>query len=156
MVTTQSVLKFIIGHVLAGAVVISGTLLVAFVCYIIGLTTAAGGIDTPPAEFSLFLMIMFMTAVFAVMASTASFLVSVFLTWLRTKRPFPVWAPILLVPVLTLAIILPIFRKTQGIDFVLVVTGVAFVYFGIYWTILTSSAAVLDFLRQSFFRKTSL
>ena len=43
MVTFHTVLKFFIGHVLAGAVIILGTLLVTFVCYVFGLATASQG-----------------------------------------------------------------------------------------------------------------
>ena len=152
MVTFHTVLKFLVGHILAGAVVIVGTLFVTFLCYVIGLATAPEGIDTPVAEIPLFLMLMLMAGAFAVVASTASFLTSVLLTWLRTKRRFPAWLPVLAVPLLTFVVVLLAFGRTRGMDFVAVVTGSTFVYFGIYWTLLTSSGAVLDFLRRKLSR----
>jgi Na+/H+ antiporter NhaB len=148
MVTLHTTLKFIVGHVLAGAVVILGTLLVALICYLIGLATAPHGIDTPVAVIPEFLMLMFMAGGFAVIASTASFLISTLLTWLRTKRRFPVWLPVVVVPLFTFIVVLLGFGETRGWDFVAVVTGSAFIYFGIYWTLLASSGAVLDFLRR--------
>jgi hypothetical protein len=152
MVTFHSVLKFLVGHILAGAVVMLGTLFITFVCYVVGLATAPEGIDTPVAEIPFFLMLMLMAGVFAVVASTASFLTSVFLTWLRTKRRFPAWLPVVAIPLLTFIVVLLGFGRTRGMDFVAVVTGSAFVYFGIYWTLLTSSGAVLDFLRRKLSR----
>jgi hypothetical protein len=148
MVTFHTALKFTIGHVLAGGVAILGTLLVTLVCYIIGLATASHGIDTPMAVIPEFLMLMFMAGVFAVIASTASFLISILLTWLRTKRHFPAWLPIVVIPMFTFIVVLLTFGQTRGLDFVAVVTGAAFVYFGIYWTLLASSGAVLDFFRR--------
>jgi hypothetical protein len=153
MITLHTTLKFIVGHVLAGAVVILGTLLVALVCYIIGLAAAPHGIDTPVAVIPEFLMLMFMAGVFAVIASTASFLISVLLTWLRTKRRFPVWLPVVVVPLFTFIVVLLGFGETRGLDFVAVVTGSAFIYFGIYWTLLTLSNALLDFARRKLSRE---
>ena len=147
MVTFHTILRFIVGHVLAGAVVILGTLLVTLVCYIVGLATARQGIDTPVAVIPEFLMVMFMAGVFAVIASTVSFLISALLTWFRTKRQFPAWLPVLVIPLLTFIVVLLAFGQTRGMDFVALVTGLAFVYFGIYWTLLMSSSAVLDFAR---------
>ena len=152
MMTFHTVLKFLVGHILAGAVVILGTLFVAFVCYVVGLATASEGIDIPVAEIPFFLMLMFMAGVFAVGASTASFLASVLLTWLRTKQHFPSWLPVLAVPLVAFVVVALAFGRTKGMDFVAVVTGSAFVYFGIYWTLLTSSGAVLDFLRRKLSR----
>jgi hypothetical protein len=152
MVTFHKISKFIIGHVLAGTVLILGTLLVVLVCYIIGLATAPQGIDTPAAVIPEFLMLMFMAGVFAVIASTASFLISVFLTCLRTKRQFPAWPPVIVVPLLTFVVVLLAFGQTRGMSFVALVTGLAFVYFGIYWTLLTSFSAVLDFARRKLSR----
>ena len=148
MVTLHTVLKFVVGHVLAGAVVIFGTLLVTFVCYVIGLATAPHGIDTPVAVIPEFLTLMFMAGVFAVIVSSASFLISTLLNWLRTKRSFPAWLPVLAIPLFTFAVVVFAFGQTRGLSFVAVVTGTAFVYFGIYWTLLTSSGAVLDFCRR--------
>lgn len=147
-VTFHSVLKFIVGHVLAGAVVILGTLLVTLVCYIVGLATDSKGLDTPVAEIPFFLSLMFMAGVAAIIASTSSFLISIFLLWLRSKRPFPFWLPILMVPLLTSVFVLLIFGSAKDMQFMAATTGMAFVYFGIYWTILMSSSAVLDFLRS--------
>jgi hypothetical protein len=152
MVKFHTTLKFIVGHVLAGAVVILGTLLVTFVCYIIGLATAPDGIDTPMAVIPEILMLMFMAGVFAVIASTASFLISVLLTWLRTKRHFPAWLPVVAIPLLSFLVVLPIFGQTRGLNFVAALTGAVFVYFGIYWTLLTSSSTVLNFLRRKLWR----
>ncbi|MBA4147555.1 MAG: hypothetical protein H0X66_05530 [Verrucomicrobia bacterium] len=153
MVTFHIILKFIVGHVLAGAVVILGTLLVTLVCYIVGLATAPQGIDTPAAVIPEFLMLMFVTGVFAVAASTGSFVISTLLTWLRTKRPFPVWLPVVVIPLLTFVVVLLAFGQTRGMDFVALVTGLAFVYFAIYWTLLTSSSAVLGFARRKLSRE---
>jgi hypothetical protein len=150
MVTFHTVVKFLVGHILAGAVVILGTLFVTFVCYIIGLATASGGIDTPMAEIPLFLMLMFMAGVVAVSASTGSFLISVLLTWLRSKRRFPAWLPVIAIPLLAFVVVFLIHGQTKDMAFVAIVTGAVFVYFGIYWTLLTSSSAVLDFLRRKF------
>jgi drug/metabolite transporter superfamily protein YnfA len=147
-VTFHTVLKFIVGHVLAGAVVILGTLFVTFVCYIVALATAPHGIDTPVAVIPEFLTLMFMAGVVAVVASTGSFLLSVLLMWLRSKRHFPAWLPIAVIPLLALLVVLLIFGRTKDMGFVAVVTGGVFLYFGIYWTLLTSSAAVLDFIRR--------
>jgi hypothetical protein len=155
MVRFHTALKFIIGHVLAGATIILGTLFVTFVCYLLGLAKAHDSFDTPAAELPFFLSLMFMSGIFAVIASTVSFLISVFLTWLRTKRRFSVWLPIVVVPLLTFIVVLPVFGRTRGLDFVWVATGLAFLYFGIYWTLLTSSGAVLDFLRRIFSRRTT-
>jgi hypothetical protein len=148
MVTFHTALKFVVGHVLAGAVVILGTLLVALVCYVIGLATAPHGIDTPVAVIPEFLSLMLMAGVFAVIASTASFLISVLLSWLRAKLRFPAWLPVVGVPLLTFVVVLPAFGRTRDMSFVAVVTGTAFVYFGVYWTLLTSSGAVLDFFHR--------
>ena len=155
MITFHTVLKFLVGHILAGAVVILGTLLVTFVCYIIGLATASGGIDTPVAEIPMFLMLMFMAGVVAVSASTGSFLISVLLTWLRSKRRFPAWLPVIGIPLLAFVAVFLIHGQTKDMVFVAIVTGAVFVYFGIYWTLLTSSSAVLDFLRRKFMREDS-
>jgi hypothetical protein len=152
MVTFHTILKFIVGHVLAGAVVILGTLLVTSVCYMVGLATAPQGIDTPVGVIPEFLMLMLMAGVFAVIASTASFVISALLTWLRTKQQFPAWLPVVLMPLLTFVVVLLGFGQTRGMDFVAFVTGLAFVYFGIYWILLTSSSAVLDFARRKFSR----
>lgn len=153
MVTFHTILKFIIGHVLAGATVILGALLVTMVCYIIGLATAPQGIDTPVAVIPEFLILMFMAGVIAVIASTASFVISALLTWLRTKRHFPAWLPVIIIPLLTFLVVLLAMGQTRGMDFVALVTGMAFVYFGIYWTLLTSSSAVLDFARRKLSRE---
>jgi hypothetical protein len=72
----------------------------------------------------------------------------VFLTWLRAKRRFPAWLPVVGVPLLTFIVVLLVFRETRDMSFVAVVTSLAFVYFGIYWTLLTSSGAVIDFFRR--------
>jgi len=152
MVTFHTVLKFIVGHVLAGAVVILGTLLVTFVCYVVGLATAPHGIDTPVAEIPLFFMLMFMACVVAVVASTGSFLISVLLTWLRSKRHFPAWLPVVAIPLLAFVVVFVIYGQTKDMVFLTVVTGGVFVYFGIYWTLLTSSSAVLDFFRRKLSR----
>ena len=153
MVTFHTVLKFLVGHILAGAVVVLGTLLVTFVSYIIGLATAPDGIDTPMAEIPLFLMLMFMSGVVAVSASIGSFLISVLLTWLRSKRRFPAWLPVIAIPLLAFVVVFLIYGQTKDMIFVAIVTGAVFVYFGIYWTLLTSSSAVLDFLRRKFMRE---
>jgi len=153
MVTFHTILKFIVGHVLAGAVVILGTLLVTLVCYLVGLATAPQGIDTPAAVLPEFLMLMLMVGVFAVIASTASFVISALLTWLRTKRQFPAWLPVIVIPLITFVVVLLAFGQTRGMDFVALATGLAFVYFGIYWTLLTSSSAVLDFARRKLSRE---
>ena len=50
MVAFHTVLKFLVGHILAGAVVILGTLFVTFVCYVVGLATAPDSFETPVAE----------------------------------------------------------------------------------------------------------
>jgi hypothetical protein len=149
MVAFHTSLKFVVGHVLAGAVVIFGTLLVTLVCYIIGLATAPDGIDTPVAVIPEFLGLMFMAGFFAVMISTVSFVISVLLTWLRSKWPFPVWFPILAIPILTFVIVLLVSRPTD-LSLVALVTGAAFIYFSIYWTLLTSSGAALDYFRIKF------
>ncbi|MDB6021605.1 MAG: hypothetical protein JWQ04_1462 [Pedosphaera sp.] len=151
MVTFHTVLKFLVGHILAGAVIILGTLLFTFVCYVAGLATAPHGIDTPVAVIPEFLMLMFMAGLVAVIASTGSFLISTLLTWLRTKRHFPAWLPIAVVPLVAFLIIFLIFGRTKDLAFIAAGAGGVFVYFGIYWTLLTTSAAVLDFI----FRKGS-
>ena len=153
--SSHTILKFIVGHVLAGAVVIFGTLLVALVCYIIGLARAAHGIDTPAAEIPFFLTLMCMAGLFALIASTGSFLVSTLLTWLRAKRHFPAWVPVVAIPLMTFGFVLPVFGRSKGLDFVAVVTGAVFIYFGIYWALLMSSAAFLDFFRRKFSRHTA-
>jgi hypothetical protein len=147
MVTLHTGLKFVVGDVLAGAVVILGTLLVTGVCYLFGLATAPRGIDTPVAVIPEFLALMFTAGVFAVFLSTASFVVSVLLTWLRTKRHFPAWLPVIALPLVTFLVVLLLYGRTRDMSFVAVVTGLAFLYFGIYWTLFTSSGAVIDFLR---------
>ncbi len=153
MVTFHTVLKFLVGHILAGAVVILGTLLVTFVCYVVGLATAPEGIDTPVAEIPFFLTLMFMAGVVAVSASTGSFLISVLLTWLRSKRHFPGWLPVIAIPLLAFVIVFLIWGQTKGVVFVAIMTGAISLYFGTYWTLLTSSSAVLDFLRRKLIRE---
>lgn len=148
MGTFHTVLKFIVGHVLAGAVIILGTLFVTLVCYVVGLATAPQGIDNPVAVIPEFLALMFLAGVFAVAASTCSFLISAFLQWLRSKQYFPVWLPLFVVPLLTSLVAFLAFGRTGDRAFGWIETGMTFVYFGIYWTLLTSSAAVLDFLRR--------
>lgn len=155
MVTFHTILKFIVGHVLAGAAVILGTLSVACGSYLVGLATAPGGIDNPVGVIPEFLTLMFTAGVFAVMVSSASFLVSVLLTWLRTKRRFPAWLPVALVPLVTFVVVLLGFGKSRGLDFAAVVAGLALVYFGIYWAVLVCSSAVLDFLARKFSRRSS-
>ena len=83
MVTFHTVLKFMVGHVLAGAVIILGTLFVTFMSYVTGLATAPHGVDTPVAVIPEFLSLMFMAGAFAVLASTGLFLISTLLQWLR-------------------------------------------------------------------------
>ena len=156
MVTFHTVLKFLVGHILAGAVVILGTLFVTFVCYVAGLATAPHGIDTPVAEIPLFLTLMFMAGVVAVIASTGSFLISVLLTWWRSKQCFPAWLPIVVIPLLAFVVVYLIYGRAKDMAFVSIVTGGVFVYFGIYWTLLTSSSAVLDFLRRSLSRQRTV
>jgi hypothetical protein len=151
--TSHTALKFIVGHVLAGAVIILGTLFVTFVCYIVGLASAPQGIDTPVAEIPFFLTLMFMVGVFAIGVSTGSFLISTLLQWLRTKWHFSVWLPVFVVPLLTFLVVLLAFGRTRDMAFVELVTGMAFVYFGIYWILLMSSAAVLDFFRRKLSRQ---
>ena len=129
---------------------ILGTLLVTFVCYLLGLATAAGGIDNPMAVVPEFLALMFLAGVFALVLSTASFVASVLLTWLRARRYFPAWLPVFAVPLVTFLVVVLLYGRTRDMSFVAVVTGLAFVYFGIYWTLLTSSGAVIDFLRRKF------
>ena len=156
MVTFHTTLKFLVGHILAGAVVIFGTLFVTFVCYVLGLTTAVHGIEMPAAEIPFFLTLMFMAGVVAVTASTGSFLISVLLTWLSSKRHFPAWLPIIAIPLLAFVVVFLMFGQTKDMIFVAVVTGGVFIYFGIYWTLLTSSSAVLDFLRRSLSRQRTV
>lgn len=129
---------------------ILGTLLVTFVCYVVGVATAAGGIDNPIAVIPEFFALMFLAGVFAVVFSTAAFVVSVLLTWLRAKRFFPAWLPVFAVPLVTFLVVVLLYGRTREMSFVAVVTGLAFVYFGIYWTLLTSSGAVIDLLRRKF------
>ena len=149
-------MKFVAGHTLAGAVVILGTLMVTLVFYVIGLASSPQGIETPVAVLPEFLALMFTVGVFAVLVSTASFLLSVLLTWLRTKRNFPAWLPVVTIPVLAFVVVLLVFGRTIDKGFVAAVSGAAFVYFGTYWTILTSSGAVLDFFSRKFWnRKTA-
>ena len=147
MVTFYSVLKFMAGHVLAGAVVILGTLFATLIFYVVGLATAPNGIDTPVAVIPEFLMLMCIAGVFAFVASTGSFLISILLTWLRSKMRFPVWLPIAVIPLVAFLVVVLIYGRTKDMRFMSVVTGGVFVYFGIYWTLLTSSAALLDFIR---------
>jgi len=142
------ILKFVVGHVLAGAVLILGTLFFALVCYMVGLATTSQGIDSPVAVIPEFLSLMFMAGAFAVVVSTGSFLISSLLQWLRSKRHFPVWLPFFFVPLLTFVVVFLAFGQTRDMTFVALVTGMAFVYFGIYWALLTSSATVLDFIRR--------
>ena len=155
MIKSHAILKFLVGHLLASGIVSLGTVLVTVVCYFIGLTRSHDSFDTPAAEIPLFLMVMFAALVLAAIASAGSFVISVFLTWLRTKRPFSAWLPVFIIPVLTFLATLPVFGAARGIDFVWTVTGLTFVYFGIYWTLLTSSGALLDFLRKKFSKQTT-
>lgn len=148
MVTLHTALKFVVGHFLAGAIVILGTLLVTCMCYLIGLANAPHGIDTPVAMIPEFLSLMFMAGVVAVAASTGSFLISSFLIWLRAKRQFPAWLPIFVIPTVAFVTVFLIFGRTKDMIFVTVLTGAVFVYFGVYWTLLTSSSAVLDYVHQ--------
>lgn len=144
------------GHVLAGAGVILGTLAVTFVFYVTGLATAPHGIDTPVAVVPEFLMLMFMAGVVAVTASVGSFLISVILTWLRSLRRFPVWLPVVLIPLLTFVVVLLIYARSKDMVFMTTVTGAVLVYFGIYWTLLTMSGAALDFLRRKLSRRKAV
>jgi len=135
-----------VGHVLAGAVVILGTLFFTLVCYVVGLATAPDGIDSPVAVLPELLVLMFTVGIFAIVVSTASFLISSLLQWLRSKWNFPVWLPLFIVPLLTCLVVLLASGPARDIAFFALVTGLAFIYFGVYWTLLMSSAAVLDFL----------
>jgi hypothetical protein len=150
MATFHSVLKFLVGHILAWAVVILGTLGVTLAGYVWGLSTTPDAMDTPVAAFAAFLGVMIMTGLFAVGASTGCFLVSVLLSWLRSQKQFPVWLPVILVPTVTFFFMLLLVWGTQDLSFVGLVTGLVFVYFGVYWTLLTFSGAVLDFFRRRF------
>lgn len=51
---------------------------------------------------------------------------------------------------LTLVVVLLSHGLRNDLSFVAAVTGTAFVYFGIYWTLLTSSGVVVDFVRRQF------
>ena len=137
-----------VGHVLAGATVILGTLLVTAVGYFAGLVTSPGGIENPVAVIPEFLSLMLMCGAYAVIASTCSFLISVLLQWVRSKWLFPVWLPLIVVPLVTLLVTLPLFEQTRGLPFVELVTGTAVIYFGIYWLVLATSAAVLNYLKR--------
>ena len=145
MVTFPAVLKFVLGHILAGAVVIFGSLLVALVCYAFGLSTATHGIESPFAVIPEFLSVMFMVGFLAVIISTVCFLISVLLVWLRAKCHFPAWIPVVGVPIVAFVVLLA-FRGASDMRFGALMAGLSFVYFGVYWTILTLSGVVLDFL----------
>ena len=144
MVKSNTNIKFMVGHALAGAVVILGTLLVAAVGYIIGLSTAPKGVNTPASVIPDFFKLMFTAGVVAVIVAATSFLVSVFLMWFRTRRLFPLWLPLLVVPALACFVVL----FFGDLEFVATMTSASFIYFGVYWTLLLSSGAVLDFLHQ--------
>jgi hypothetical protein len=148
MATFHSVLKFLVGHILAGAVVILGTLGVMLAGYAWGLSTTPDAMDTPVAAFAAFLGVLIMTALFAVGASAGCFLVSVLFTWMRSQKHFPVWLPVIFLPTVTFFFMLLLFWGTQDLSLVGIVTGLVFVYFGVYWTLLTFSGAVLDFIRR--------
>ena len=148
----HTTLKFVLGHVLAGMAVMVGTVLFAAACYLILLATAPEGIENPVAGIPEFLMLMFMAGVFAVAVSTGLFLISVFLTVLRSKRSFPVWLPVLIVTLVAFAAACLALAGTGDWASIVFLTVASFVYFGTYWTILTSSAAVLDFFRRKFSR----
>jgi drug/metabolite transporter superfamily protein YnfA len=148
MVKFHTILKLLVRHVLAGAIIILGTLFVAFAIYAVGLLTSSDGIDTPVAEIPAFLMWMLMASVVAVVASTGSFLITAFLQWMRSKRHFSVWLPIVVMPVLTFLIVYLTCIQTKDMAFMASVTGGIFVYFTIYWIVVNSSAAVLDIIRR--------
>ena len=133
-----------VGHGLAGAVVILGTLLVTAVCYISGLGAEPHGMNTPVAVVSGFLKLMCAAGVLAVIASATLFLLSVFLMWFRTKRRFPLWLPVVIVPLLACFVVL----FFGDLELVATMTSAAFIYFGIYWTLLISFSPLLDFLRR--------
>jgi hypothetical protein len=137
-----------LGHILAGAVIISGTLLFTLVCYFFGLATSSYGIDTPAAVIPEFLALMFMASVFAVAVSTGAFILSTLFQWLRSKWHFPVWLPLIIVPPLTFLVTLLVFGRARGLEFAALVTGMSFLFFSIYWTLFVSSGAVLDFIRH--------
>ena len=153
MISFHTILKFIVGHVLAGAVVILGTLLVTLVCYVVGISTTPDGIDTPAAEVPAFLMLMLTVFLAAITASTGSFVISVFLTWLRTRWKFPAWLPVLVIPSLAFLVLFLIFGRSKDIGFIGLLTGAVFFYFGLYWTLLASSSALLDFLRRKLWKQ---
>jgi hypothetical protein len=142
MVKSNTNIKFMVGHALAGAVVILGTLLVAAIGYIMGLASAPKG--SAGSVIPGFFKLMFTASVVAVIVAATSFLTSVFLMWFRTKRHFPLWLPVLIVP--PLACFVALFFG--DLEFVATMTSASFIYFGIYWALLLSSSALLDFLRE--------
>ena len=138
---------------MAGTGIILGTLLVAVICYAVGLANVPNGIDTPAAVIPEFLALMFVAGILGVAASTGAFLISIFLQWLRSKWTFSVWLPLLLVPSLVFLVTLLTVGPTRGMDFVVLVTGMAFLHFGIYWTLLSLSGVFLDFFRRLLWKK---
>jgi hypothetical protein len=149
MLTLHTVLEFVVGHVQAGAGGIICSLVFALGSYAVGLYQSVdGGLDTPVAEFTFFMTLMFTIGLFAVAMSIGSFAVSTLLIWLRTKRRYPLWVPVLAVPLVTLFVVLMVFGGNRDLNFMEFATPLTLVCFGVCWTLLAFSAAVLDFIRR--------
>ncbi len=156
MARPHAFLRFSAGHMLAGSAVVVSTLLVTLVCYALAAATAphgAGNLLEPMPSFASF---MFAGFVVALVAAAGSCLLSVVLTWVRSKKHFPGWLPVAIVPLVALVVLLLLFGQVQYTIFIAIVTGTVFVCFGIYWTVLTSSPAVLGFLRRQLCRERAL
>ena len=146
MVALQSGIKFVTGHILAGSTLIVGALLVMMACYLFGIATSSDGIDNPVAVVPEFLMLMFLTGCVAVAVSTGCFLASTLLTAIRSKRPFKPWLPVVLSPIFGFPIAYSLFGRSDSQTFALVVAFALSACFALYWTVLVSSGALVDFL----------
>ncbi len=142
-----AVLKFAISHVFAGIIVIFGSLFVTFSCYIITLIMNPHGIDNPIGIIPEVLALMFTAGLFAAGVSIASFVLSIILTWIRSKKRFHLILPILVTPILTFVIVSLIFREIseKGVF----TTVVLCLYFGVYWIALASSDVVIALFRKN-------
>ena len=153
---SDTFLRFFAGHMLAGTAVVLSTLLVTLVCYVLAAATSphgAGNLLEPMPSFAAF---MFAGFVVALIAAAGSFLLSIVLTWLRSKKHFPGWLPVAIVPLVALVVLLLLFGQVQYTIFIAIVTGSVFVCFGIYWTVLASSPAVLGFVRRQLCREKAV
>ena len=146
MSSTSTVLKASVGHLLASAVLVFGTLFVVLMYFMFGLMTAPGGIENPAAAFIELGMLLSYAGGGAVTITIGALLVSVILQVIHAKRRFPRWLPVIVIPLLNVPFLLLSILPGSQIAPVALTILIMSVYFCVYWVVLTSTTVVLDLL----------